>query len=125
MLSSNSHRSWLPWLLALVILLTITGSIVHLITESWWFQSVGYGSVFWTRLRWQLGLGLVGFGMTALWLGGNYRLALRITRDRGYRFLGRYSSGEQRRQLQQGIHWVSLGGILLLSLGSGLAAARG
>ena len=125
MLRSHSYRPWLPWLLALVILLTITGSVVHLITESWWFQSVGYGSVFWTRLRWQLGLGLVGFGMTALWLGANYRLAVHITRDRGYRFLGRYSSGEQRRQLQQGIHWVSLGAILLLSLGSGLAAARG
>jgi hypothetical protein len=124
-LRSDSHRSWLLWLLTLVILLTITGTVVHLITESWWFQSVGYGSVFWTRLRWQLGLGLAGLGLTALWLGVNYRLAVRITRDRSYRFLGRYSSAEQRRQLHRGIHWISLGVILLLSLGSGSAAARG
>ncbi|MEB3312758.1 MAG: UPF0182 family protein [Cyanobacteriota bacterium] len=119
------RRSWLTWLLVVVALFTISGSLVHLLTESWWFQSVGYSSVFWTRLRWQLGLGLVGFGLTALWLGLNYRLAVRITRDRSYRFLGRYSSAEQRQQLQQGIHWISLGVILLLSLGTGLRAARG
>jgi uncharacterized protein len=115
-------RSLLPWLLAIVVLLVLAGSLVHLLTESWWFQSVGYGSVFWKRLRWQLGLGLGTFALTALWLWGNYRLALQMTRDRSYRFLSRYSSQAQKEQIGRMLHLAILGAILLLSLG---AAFRG
>ncbi|WP_225907373.1 UPF0182 family protein [Leptolyngbya sp. BL0902] len=113
---------WLPWLLVAVAILVMMGSLVHLLTESWWFQSVGYGSVFGKRLRWQLGLGLGTFGLTALWLWGNYQLARVITRERSYRLSSRYSSPQQQEQFEQLLHLGGLGAIGLLALG---AAWRG
>ncbi|MFH7241663.1 MAG: UPF0182 family protein [Spirulina sp.] len=111
-------RRLLPWLLVAVMILVTAGSLVHLLTESWWFESVGYGAVFGKRLRWQLGLGLGTFGLTALWLWGNYRLAMVATRERSYRFLSRYSSQQQREQFEQLLHLGSLGVIGLLALGT-------
>lgn len=108
----------LPWLVVAVLVLVTAGSLVHLLTEVWWFEAVGYGAVFGKRLRWQLGLGLGTFGLTALWLWGNYRLAMVSTRERSYRFLSRYSSPQQREQVEQLLHLGSLGVIGLLSLGT-------
>lgn len=113
----------LPWLLALAVILAMTGSLVHLLTEFWWFESVGYGAVLEKRLRWQLGLGLGTFGLTVLWLWGHYRLAQVITRERSYRFLNRYRHQEQREQFEQGLHLGSLGVIVLLALGTAWRAA--
>jgi len=109
---------WLPWLLVAVAILVGTASLVHLLTESWWFQSVGYEAVFGKRLRWQLGLGLGTFGLTALWLWGHYQLARGITRERSYRFSSRYSSPQQREQFEQLMHLGSLGAIGVLALGA-------
>lgn len=116
-------RSWLLWLLLIVTLLVSAGGLVHLLTEAWWFQAVGYASIFRMRLRWQVGLGLGTFGLTALWLWGHYQLALHSTRDRDYRFLSRYRSLDQRQQMATWLHWAVLGGIGVLALGSGLRAA--
>ncbi len=121
--SDKQRYFLLPWLLAIVALLVLAGSLVHLLTEAWWFEAVGYASVFWTRLRWQLGLGLATFALMALWLWGNYRLALHITRDRGYRFLSRYSSLEQKEQILRLLNWGVLGTIFVLSLGTAFRAS--
>lgn len=83
-------RNYIPGLLIAALVLTFFGSLVHLLTESWWFASAGFEGVFWTRLRWQVGIGLVVFGLYAVFLGINYRLAKWVTRDRSYRFLERY-----------------------------------
>jgi len=117
------RRFLLPWLLAIVIVLVSAGSLVHLVTESWWFQSVGYASVFWVRLRWQLGLGLATFALMALWLWGNYRLALHVTRDRTYRFLSRYPALEQQEQVLRLLQIGWLGMIFVLSLGAAFRAS--
>jgi uncharacterized protein len=117
-------RRLIPWLVALTLLLVFSGSLVHLLTESWWFESVGYGAVFWRRLRWQLGLGL---GVATLYGGVlwvNYRIAQGLTRDRSYRFLSRYSDQTQRDYLAQMIHLGVLGLIVLVTLGVALQAAR-
>lgn len=67
--------------------LTFISTVVHLLTESWWFEAVGFADVFWQRIRWQVliwaGTFLVFIGF--LWC--NYWLALRLTRDRQFRFL--------------------------------------
>lgn len=49
------------WLLAIVVVgvlvvLTAGGSLVDLVTDAMWFQSVGYAQVLWTRLGTELGL---------------------------------------------------------------------
>jgi len=118
-------RQLLPWLVAITLLLVFSGGMVHLLTESWWFESVGYSSVFWLRVQWQLGLGLGVFALYGGVLWANYALAQRLTRDRPYRFLSRYSDLTQREQLGKLLNLGVLGLIFILSLGVTLGAATG
>ena len=75
------------FLLALIVLLLILGSAVHLITEYWWFDAVGFSAVFQTRLLWQWGVGLVTALIYSLFVMANYGLAMRLTRHRIFRVL--------------------------------------
>lgn len=77
-----------------VLLLTLSGAAIHLLTESWWFDSLGYPQVFWTRLRWQFLIWLSVLVVYGAFIFGNYRLALWLTRDIPWRLL-------QRRQFEQ------------------------
>lgn len=72
------------WFLAALILLLIVFSeaLVHLLTESWWFDAVGYGEVFSTRLRWQVAIATAAFAFWWAILYLNYRIAQWLTRDR-------------------------------------------
>jgi uncharacterized membrane protein (UPF0182 family) len=73
--------------IALLLFLALSGAIVHLLTESWWFAAVDYGDVFWRRIRWQ---GLIWLGILGLALGfllGNYAIAMAITREAPWRLL--------------------------------------
>ncbi|MGB3136775.1 MAG: UPF0182 family protein [Nodosilinea sp.] len=116
-------RRLLPWLVALTLLLVFSGGLVHLLTESWWFESVGYRSVFWRRVKWQLILGLGGFAIYGGGLWGSYQIARRLTRDRTYRFLGRYSEPAQRDQMERLLHLGIAGLVFMLTLGVALQAA--
>ncbi|PZV07135.1 MAG: UPF0182 family protein, partial [Leptolyngbya sp.] len=58
-------------------------------------------------------------------LWANYALAQRLTRDRPYRFLSRYSDLTQREQLGKLLNLGVLGLIFILSLGVALGAATG
>ena len=69
------------------ISLTLLSTLVHLLTESWWFESVGFEDVFWTRILWQIAIWGVTFVVCGSFLWFNYWLALRFTRDRPFRFL--------------------------------------
>jgi hypothetical protein len=81
--------------------------------------------VFWLRVQWQLGLGLGVFALYGGVLWANYALAQRLTRDRPYRFLSRYSDLTQREQLGKLLNLGVLGLIFILSLGVALGAATG
>ncbi|MEL6496569.1 MAG: UPF0182 family protein, partial [Cyanobacteria bacterium J06623_7] len=74
-------------LAAIVIGMTLISAGVHLLTESWWFTTVGFASVFWQRLVWQGIIGVGTFVIYGLFLSLNYILALRLTGDRRFRFL--------------------------------------
>ncbi|MBU6229421.1 MAG: UPF0182 family protein [Cyanobacteria bacterium REEB459] len=122
---ASQGRHLLVWLLAGIFLLLLSNQLVHLLTESWWFQSVNLASVFWTRLRWQLGLALAVFLLTALWLGLNCWLALTITRDRPYQLSSSYPlAGQQQRQFRAWLNWGLVVGITILCLGLALDSAR-
>ena len=73
--------------IALLLVVALSGATTRLITESWWFEAVGYPTVFWTRIRWQV----IIWGLTLLLSGGflygNYRLALWLTRESSWRLL--------------------------------------
>ena len=61
-----------------LVVIGFSGSIlVHLLTEVWWFDAVGFTQVFWTRLTWQILIWVVTFIVYVLFLGANYRLAMR------------------------------------------------
>ena len=74
-------------LIATISSLTLVSALVHLVTESWWFDSVGLATVFWQRTIWQVAIWLVTFAIYSSFLGFNYWLALRLTGDRAFRFL--------------------------------------
>ncbi|MGF1539157.1 MAG: UPF0182 family protein [Pleurocapsa sp.] len=67
--------------------LTLLSTAVHLLTESWWFDAVGFADVFWQRISWQVGIWIGTFLIFALFLWFNYWLALQLTGDRSFRFL--------------------------------------
>jgi uncharacterized protein len=67
--------------------LTLVSAVVYLLTESWWFETVGLATVFWQRITWQVSIWLATFAIYGAFLGLNYWLALRLTGDRCFRFL--------------------------------------
>lgn len=83
----KTHR--LKVLIALIIVLAIVLSktFVHLLTETWWFSSVNFVGVFWTRLTWQVLLWGISFVAYGAFLWGNYRLAMRNSRSHGWTLL--------------------------------------
>ena len=69
-----------------IISLFILATLVGLLTQLWWFDTVGYEQVFWTKITWQVLIwvttAVVYFGF--LW--GNYWLAQSFTRERSFSF---------------------------------------
>lgn len=76
---SRSSKLVIPILIVAAIILFSFGTVVHLLTEAWWFDAVGFASVFWTLLTWRLLLWIGTFVIFALVLWGNYRLAMHLT----------------------------------------------
>ena len=66
--------------ISLVVIGFSLSTIVHLLTEVWWFDAVGFTQVFWTRLTWQILIWAVTFVVYFLFLWANYRLAIRDKR---------------------------------------------
>ncbi|NET30435.1 MAG: UPF0182 family protein [Cyanothece sp. SIO1E1] len=69
------------------IALAGSGTLVHLLTEVWWFDAAGFVTVFWTRLTWQVLIWLVTFLVFGAFLWVNFRIAMGVTRDRSFGFL--------------------------------------
>ena len=76
-------RWW--WLIGVgILLLACSTTLVHWLTEYWWFNSVGFESVFKVRLGWSILCALLAFAVYGLVLFANYWLALYLTRDRPF-----------------------------------------
>jgi uncharacterized protein len=81
-------RSILTILFFIVIVgLTFSSVLVHVFTESWWFDAVGFAEVFWTRLSWEIGVWVAIFAVYLAAVLGNYALSMHLTRDRIFRVL--------------------------------------
>ena len=70
-----------------IVVLALASTMIHLLTESWWFGAVGFADVFWTRITWQIAIWVATFAIYSLFLWFNYWLANRLTSDRTYSFL--------------------------------------
>jgi uncharacterized protein len=93
-------RGWIVLgvvVLAIVVLLTIFSLTVGLATDAIWFQSVGYSSVFWTRLGSQILFFVVGVGLAFfiiwinIWLAGRFIPKGQLRRFSLDDFLDRFS----------------------------------
>ena len=112
---------WLWLILTGFIAIVFSGSLVHLITETWWFESVGFADVFWTRLRWQGAIALLCFVVWWLILFLNYAIAQRFTRERPLRIV---QNSQWDPYLPSLIRYVSLGLITLLALAAAINGAE-
>ncbi|MEL7314201.1 MAG: UPF0182 family protein [Cyanobacteria bacterium J06559_3] len=73
--------------ITVLLVLSFSGAVVHFLTESWWFEAVGYPAVFWTRVRWQVAIWVLSLLLYVAFLYGNYRIALWLTRTIPWRLL--------------------------------------
>lgn len=112
------------WLRRLGILLGLwlgLEAVTYVAAEGIWFQEVGYGWVFWTRVGSQLAIWAIATGLTASWLLGNLLLAQRYQRQ------ARRTPPDSRQGLNLGQLFLLLAvgglGIGLLLLHYGQAAA--
>ena len=74
------------FILIIFIGLTLASTLVHLLTESWWFEAVDFTGVFWTRITWQIAIWVATLVIYGLFLWFNYWLAKRLSRDRAFSF---------------------------------------
>ena len=86
-MSTLQTRGLILLFLLLVIGLPLSHTLTHILTEVWWFESVGYDQVFWTRLTWQVAVWGGTFGVYGLFLWSNYQIAMGSSRDRRFQFL--------------------------------------
>lgn len=72
------HWSGWPWIVGLVLTCLLGQVLLYVWAEGLWFQDVGYVATFRLRIWTRLCLGLLGFGVSVLVLGGNLALARRF-----------------------------------------------
>lgn len=108
--------------LILILGIVFSKTLVHLLTEAWWFNAIELSSVFWTRLTWQVllwGISLVAYGV---FLWGNYRLALRNSRTHGWTLLEREDLPAGVNRFSNGVAAALVLAIALLAAASSLSA---
>lgn len=117
-MSKTVFRSrWLVVLAVALLLLLFSETLVHILTESWWFQAVGYGNVFWTRLRWQGAIALLCFAVWWAVLFANYRIAQYLTR---HRLMTISQNREWDPYLPGLVQGISLALITMLAIGAAI-----
>ncbi|MEL7507186.1 MAG: UPF0182 family protein [Cyanobacteria bacterium J06554_1] len=115
------NAKWLWLILGGFLAITFSGSLVHLTTEVWWFESVGFADVLWTRLRWQGAIATLSFTVWWLLLFLNYAIAQRLTRERPLRVV---QNPQWDPYLPALIRYTSLGLITLLALTAAINGAE-
>jgi uncharacterized protein len=80
------QRGILLIFLSVIVGLSLSKTLVHILTEAWWFDTVGFSEVFWTRLTWQILTWIVTFAFYTLFVWRNYQIAMHHTRHSSFRF---------------------------------------
>ncbi|MEQ9238163.1 UPF0182 family membrane protein [Coleofasciculus sp. E2-BRE-01] len=83
----SANKIIIGFLLVVILGLPFSHTLVHILTEAWWFNSVNFSDVFWTRITWKIIAWVGTFIIYGLFLWFNYWMAQRLTRDRAFRFL--------------------------------------
>ena len=113
------HKAIAILALIVIVSLTFISTLVHLLTESWWFDAVNFANVFWTRITWQIAIWLATLAVYSLFLWLNYWLALRFTRDRSFSFL----TGTEFEPYTKTVSGLTAGVLIILVAVSAAAAS--
>ena len=117
--SPRINRWW--WLLGIsLLLIACSSTLVHWLTEYWWFSTTGFADLFKLRLGWSVLCAVLSFLVYGAVLWANFWLALRLTRDRPF-----YSPPNNREWAAVIPGLVLYGGVTLIVLLSVGAAQRG
>ncbi|NJM70045.1 MAG: UPF0182 family protein [Scytonema sp. RU_4_4] len=112
------QRSILLIILIAIIGLSLSKTLVHILTETWWFDTVGFSEVFWTRLTWQILTWIVTFASYTLFLWRNYQIAMHHTRYSSFRF---FEDSTLADYADKFANFLAL--VLILFIGFGAASA--
>lgn len=111
------RRRWWLVLAALIILVLLFATrVATFYTDVLWFDSVGFGAVFWTLLSTQVGIAVAAGLLMAVLLGGNLLLARRLAPP--YRIPSAQEEGIER--YRQVIEPFARPLVLLVALGIGI-----
>jgi uncharacterized membrane protein (UPF0182 family) len=118
----NVRRSLFGLIFVVVVLgLTLSSSLVHLLTQSWWFAAVGFSSVFWTRITWQIVAVVSTFVIYSGFLLWNYRLAMSLTQHRRFVWLEKQGFGQAADAIARSSAILA---ILVASVSAAISASR-
>lgn len=81
---SIAQRIGIGLIIIVTLGLLLSRPVIHLLTESWWFNAVDFAEVFWTRMTWQVGVGAIALLSYGALLWGNVAIASRLTRYNTY-----------------------------------------
>ncbi|KOP26308.1 hypothetical protein AMR41_11205 [Hapalosiphon sp. MRB220] len=112
------HRGILLIILIVIVGLSLSKTLVHILTEAWWFDTVGFSEVFWTRLTWQILIWIVTFAFYTLFLWRNYQIAMHHTRHGSFRL---FEDSALADYTDKFINFLALA--LILFIGFGAASA--
>ena len=120
----SGQKGILLLILVAVICLPLSKTLIHILTEAWWFGAVGFSSVFWTRLTWQILLWIVTFVIYALFLWGNYQIAMRQSAADAERLAVRYrtlqivENGDVETYARSALNYAAGAAIFIVALGA-------
>jgi len=121
-LRKSPRRLWSAIAVVVALAVFFSGTVVHLTTEAWWYEAIGYSSVFRTLLGWRALAAVGTFAIFGLFLWGNYAFAQRVTRSTPVRLLEATDFAEYSRNLPQYLMPVL---VFAISLGAATASASG
>mgnify|MGYP006267846181 CR=1 FL=1 len=89
--------------LILLVTLALSKTLVHFLTNIWWFDAVNYLDVFWIRITWQIQVWVATFAVYFLFLFANYRLAMYLTAEQPFHTFAERGWEQYTRLIPYGI----------------------
>ena len=107
------RRFWVgvSFFILAVLVFVLASPIVTFITELQWYDAIGYGDVYKTRVSLQVAITLGSFVLAFVWLAANVLIALRLRTGTALRAVG-----IRRSVLRSTAGWVGLGSSVAIAL---------
>jgi uncharacterized protein len=118
------QRWWLVVLAAVMLVLLFGTRISTFYTDALWYDSVGFGVVFWRLIATKVGLGVIAGLAVALLLSGNLLLARRLAPPYRIPSQGEQGIERYRQTIESAARPLLIGAGVIFGLLSGTAMSR-